>query len=428
MLIGTGLDVEDRLLTSRRFINQPELMTGDRCTPARPGAAPPRRATVPGVFVNATAVDNLIRHEGLQDVALPTKLAFIGVAALVSAAAALSLSLAPAFLSLVLLVAATSALSTALFQHAIVTPYLSALTAELAAFFLSIGYRFLIADRQGRAIRKMFSLYLAPVVIDRMVAAGRLPSLDGERREMTFFFSDIEGFTSLTESADPAVLSAVLNSYFDGVCEIIMRNGGMVIEFLGDGVQAMFGAPEHQPDHAALALAAARDVRRFAREYRSKGVPLQLGLGRTRIGIHSGEATVGNIGASTRLKYAALGDVVNSTSRLEGLNKYFGTDVCISEESRSAASDTDVRPLGDFLLKGKTKVITVYELLDVSEGGSAFAQAYLTAYRHLTAGADAAVAAFEQVVQGNPADACSAFHLERARRGVLSPVIEMLDK
>jgi adenylate cyclase len=428
VLIGTGLDVEDRLLTSRRFINPPERLSGPRCTPGGAALVTAERATVPGVFVNATAVDNLLRGEGLREVAPVTGASFVVLAAGLAALLALGAGLAIGLAGLVAVVGGTTAIATLLFEHAVVTPWLQAAGAAALSFALLVGYRFLVADRDKRRIRQMFSLYLAPSVIERMVAADRLPSMSGERREMTFFFSDIGGFTTLTESADPAVLASVLNGYFDGVCKAIMRHGGMVIEFLGDGVQAMFGAPDVQPDHAARALAAAREVRRFTEQYRGAGVPAELGLGGTRIGVHTGEATVGNIGAPQRLKYAALGDVVNSTSRLEGLNKFFATGVCISEETRAAAGDADTRPLGAFLLKGKTKLVLVHELLEAGDAAADYMGAYREAYALLAAGSPAAIDALERLHAERPDDGCVVFHLGRARDGVVSATIEMSEK
>lgn len=430
VLIGTSLDVEDRLITSRRFINPPEKLTGSRCGgDARTAASmPPRRVTLPGSLVLATAIDNLLRDEPLRPLPVPWQVAFVATAAAVATALALVAGLTWALTGLVAMLGVTTALATILFQHAVVVPQLQALSASVLGFVLAGGYRFFVADRDKRRIRQMFNLYLAPSVIDRMVAANRLPSLDGERRDVTFFFSDIASFTTLTELSDATILAPVLNAYFDGACDIIMAHGGLVIEFLGDGVQAMFGAPDLQPDHAARALAAAREVSAFSERYRSSGVAAEIGFGHTRIGVHSGSALVGNIGATRRLKYAALGDVVNTTSRLEGLNKYFSTRICISEETRSAAGDTDYRPLGDFLLKGKTKPMTVCELLPIGDGHSERVTAYRDAYRLLGTGDPSAAEAFARLQALWPGDACIAFHRKRIAAGEVTTMIVMEDK
>jgi class 3 adenylate cyclase len=430
VLIGTGLDIEDRAVTSRRFINPPELLTGEHCTtvlqPA--GAPPPARVTMPAVFINATAVDNLLRNEALRALDLPARAAFVAVAATIAAGLALAAGLGAGLAGLAVLLAAVTALATVLFQHALTTPLIEALAASVLTFALLLGYRFLIADQDKRRIRRMFDLYLAPAVIERMVAAGTMPELGGERRTTTFFFSDIEGFTTLTETADPQRLAAVLNGYFDGVCDVVLAQGGLVIEFMGDGVLAMFGAPDTQPDHAARALATARGVSRFSETYRASGTAQALGLGRTRIGIHSGDALVGNIGASRRLKYAALGDVVNTASRLEGLNKFFHTAICISDVVRAAAEDADARPVGDIVLKGRTQPLAVDELLAAGGAADPYVVEYCAAYALLRAGDPAAVPRLQALAAARPDDGVVAFHLSRAVEGTIGTVIRMDEK
>jgi class 3 adenylate cyclase len=322
VLISTGDQNEDRHLTAQRFRNFPDEPTGERCTPER-GSAPKTEAlnTVPGVFVHATAIDNLLRNEGLRDLPAPIRTVMILALAVIGGILGFHASVIRGVIGHLLLLAGLTVSATLLFQSGVETALLEAVSAVMLSYFLLLGYRLTITEHARRQIRQMFGYYLAPSVVARLEALGRLPERGGERRLMTFFFSDISDFTALTESADPMLLAPMLNAYFDGVCAAIESEGGIVIEFLGDGVQAMFGAPEDQPDHAARAVAAARTVNAFTEAFRSQGPPQELHFGHTRLGVHTGPAVVGNIGASQRLKYAALGDVVNATSRLEGLNK-----------------------------------------------------------------------------------------------------------
>jgi len=428
VLIGTGLQFEDRLLTSSRLINPPETMTGARCILPAPPPGDSVRDTIPGVFVHATAIDNLLREEAL--VSLPTA----GRVFLVLVAAALGaiLGLRAGFLwggaAHVTLLAGVTAGATVLFQHDIETPLLETLIAIIGSYFLLLGYRLVVTEYGRRHIRQMFGYYLAPSVVERLEALGELPERGGERRQMTFFFSDIAGFTTLTEAADPMLLATTLNAYFDGVCAAIEAEGGIVIEFLGDGVQAMFGAPGEQPDHAARAVAAARAVRGFTETFRTHGVPKDLGFGHTRLGVHTGDALVGNIGASQRLKYAALGDVVNATSRLEGLNKYFGTRICISEETAIASMDPDLRRIGDFLVKGKVRPVRVYELLPSQEGALEWVRQYSTAYDLMSAGDARATALFDRLAAERPQVEVIKFYLHRAHAEEFSTTIVMTDK
>jgi class 3 adenylate cyclase len=331
--------------------------------------------------------------------------------------------------ALALLLLAIALAATLLFQHAILAPMLQGMLAALISFFLLLGFRLMITDRDKRLIRQMFGLYLSPTIVEPMIEAGRLPALGGERREMSFLFSDVAGFTTLTEASDPTRLAPVLNQYFDGICQAVMRNRGLVVEFVGDGVLAFFGAPAPQDDHAACALACARDINQFTECFRATGEPAALGFGHTRIGVHMGEAVVGNFGGTRRFKYAALGDVVNATSRLEGLNKYFGTHICASEAVRNAARDPHVRLLGSFLMKGKHQPVAAFELLDEAEAHSEFMQRYAAAYRLLALGDHAAAAAaFRELQQMRPQDGCVSFYLQRLESGTTDALVVMADK
>lgn len=428
VLLATGNEAEDRHLTSRRFINQPEIMTGEPCTPGSPQPTSIAVPTIPGIEIHATAIDNLLYHDWLTELNLPERAAIVAGIAAIAAGVEILAPITWSWVGLLALLLATIATATLLFEIDLVFPMLESLGAAILSFALLLGYRLLTTDRDRRLIREMFGMYLAPSVVERMVTANTLPERGGERRFMTFFFSDISGFTTLTESADPHVLSPLLNAYFDGVCDAIEKHGGVVIEFLGDGVQAMFGAPAETLDHAARALAAARDVNVFTEDFRANGQPKEMGFGHTRLGIHSGDALVGNIGASRRMKYAALGDVVNATSRLEGLNKYFGTRICVSEEAVDSASEKDVRPLGDFLFVGKVRPVTVYELLSVGEAGLPWVGRYCEAYARLAAGEGGSVTALQALSNERPDDGCIRFHLERASRGELNTIIRMTAK
>jgi adenylate cyclase len=420
VLLATGLDVEDRLMTSRRFINRGENLTAPRCTPT-PEQGMRRvefaRATMPGVFVHAAAIDNLLRGEVMHRPGGAARgLAVAGVAGLAAVPALLlPIGWAAAALGGVLL--GVIVLATMAFQYLLALPLIEALAAALLTFALLLAFRFAVSDRDKRRIRHMFGLYLAPSVIEKMIATGQLPALGGERREMTFLFSDIAGFTTMTEAADPAVLLPALNRYLEGLFEVVMKHGGLVMDFAGDGVIAIFGAPADMPDHAARAVACAREMDAFTEAFRGEVAPTGLRFGHTRIGLHTGEATVGNFGAARRLKYTAMGDVVNAASRLEGLNKYFGTRVCMSQETREASGDTDNRPLGSFVVKGKAQAIDVYELLPPGADSDPATLKYRAAYGAQARGEAAAESLFAELAATAPEDGAIAFHLGRARAG-----------
>lgn len=431
VLLATGLDVEDRLLTSRRYINRAEAPTGARCMPVPgqgPRSADHARATMPGVFVHAAGIDNLLRNEILQRPLGLLQGGIVAAGAGLAAAPALLMPLGWAAAALLGVLLGLLALATILMQHGWVLPLVEVLGAACLAFALLLAFRFAVSDRDKRRIHHMFGMYLAPSVIDRMITAGHLPALGGERRDVTLLFSDIANFTTLAESADPAQLLPALNAYLDGVCAVVMDEGGLVMDFAGDGVLALFGAPADLPDHAARAVACARAMFAFTERFRTEQAAQGLHFGHTRIGLNTGEAMVGNFGSSKRLKYTAMGDVVNVASRLEGLNKYTDSRICIAEDTRIASGDTHLRPMGRFRLKGKMQGILVFQVLSEAASNAPFMARYRDAYAALERDDANALALFAALHAEDPTDGCVRFHLGRLRAGLHSTEVVMEDK
>jgi class 3 adenylate cyclase len=433
VLFGVVLDVEDRQATSRRFINGPDdAGRQPRCaSEPLPAFGRPQRArdSVPGVLVHATAINNLLRRDPLRDLPPAADAAVAGGFGVVAATASAIAPLGPAGVALAIGMLLYGALATVALHGGLALPLLQPLVAVALAFVLVLVYRITVADKDKRRLRKMFALYLAPEMVDRMVASDRLPQLGGERREMSFLFTDVAGFTTMAERMDPTVLAPILNRYLDGACDVIMKHGGMVNEFIGDAILAFFGAPQDQPDHAARVVACARALDSFAEAFRQAQQDADIPFGKTRIGVHTGIVFVGNVGSHQHLKYSALGDVVNTASRLEGLNKFFGTRVIASGDTLARCDETRVRPLGRFVLKGRSQPIEVYELVEEPRCASAEIARYREAYRLLEAGdPKAAEAAFGALAAALPDDGCVALHLERLRAGARDSVVVMEEK
>jgi adenylate cyclase len=180
---------------------------------------------------------------------------------------------------------------------------------------------------------------------------------------MTVLFSDIRGFTSVTERGDPEELVAQLNEYFSRMVAVVFRHHGTVDKFVGDMVMALFGAPLDDAAHAEHAVAAAVDMVRelgdLNRAWAAKGMA-QLDIG---VGVNSGDMIAGNIGSSSIMSYTVIGDNVNLGSRLESLNKEYKTRIIISDATRTRLeSEYDIRPLGDVVVKGKSKAVAIYEI------------------------------------------------------------------
>jgi adenylate cyclase len=188
-------------------------------------------------------------------------------------------------------------------------------------------------------------------------------------------FTDVEGFTALTERSDPGDVLQLLNGYLAAVTDIVIAHGGMVDKLVGDGVFALFNVPLDLPNHAQRAVAAARAVVAATESYRATPLAKKLGLGRTRIGIESGPAIVGDVGGGNKLEFTALGNVVNMASRLEGLNKEFNTSICIGPGAAAAVGSGAIQHLAALRLRGSSVDIDVFTVAGWRAAGATAADA-----------------------------------------------------
>ncbi len=418
VLIGTVLDVEDRKITSKRFATGTEGSRAARCTPTSPAAAPKfLRDSISGVYVHATAVNNLIRGDALIEFGRTfTGLAAFALAALATAA---TLALGPAMAALATLgiALAWAAGATWTFHRAVVFPLVEPVLAAFLALGMTVGYRFVVADKGKRLLRQSFSLYLAPAVIEKLMASNKPPVLGGEMRNITVYFSDIASFSSFAEKIAPTELVAAMNEYLTAMTDIIEAHGGFVDKYIGDAIVAVFGAPLDDPDHAKNAVRAAlqcctrlSDLNQVAAAFR--GHKLQQ-----RVGLNTGEALVGNIGSRRRFNYTVMGDMVNLASRLEGANKFFGTTIMASEATVAASGGAfEWRELDAIRVKGRAQAVEIFEPLgpagEVSQEQAARANAYAEGLAQFRARDFAGAAAqFAKFADDPPA----ARFLERAR-------------
>ena len=284
------------------------------------------------------------------------------------------------------------------------------------------------ARQQKEYIQGVFSRYVSPKVVGELIRDPAKLSLEGERRAATFLFTDVAGFTTMSEAVTGADLASILNLYLDGMVRVIQQHDGLVDKFIGDAVFAIFNVPLDQPDHWERAVRCGLELDRFAEKFRADQNAASVPFGVTRIGVHSGMATVGNFGSHDKMEYTALGDAVNTASRLEGLNKYFGTRLCVSEVTRAECKGIPFRPMGMVIVKGKTQALGVFEPLSEERAASDYIKRYLHAYEHLEAGAEDTLALFEELYAENPYDGCVEIHLERLRAGTRSPEIAMTEK
>jgi adenylate cyclase len=226
------------------------------------------------------------------------------------------------------------------------------------------AYQYFVEDREKRKVRKLFSRYVSKDVYDELLAHPERAELGGARREMSVLFSDIRGFTNVTEQGEPEAIVGQLNEYFTKMVEVVFGYSGTVDKFVGDMVMALFGAPLDDDRHAENAVKAAcgmvEQLAVLNRRWASEGRP-QLDIG---IGINSGEMIAGNIGSSSIMSYTVIGDNVNLGSRLESLNKEYKTRIIISDATRSRLTGSyETRPLGDVVVKGKTRPVSIHEVI-----------------------------------------------------------------
>jgi adenylate cyclase len=208
----------------------------------------------------------------------------------------------------------------------------------------------------------------------------------------------------------------------------VLKHDATVSKFEGDAIFVFFNAPVDQPDHAARAVHCALEIDRFAEAFRREQREKDVDFGKTRIGVHTGPAVVGNFGSSKRFAYSASGDAVNTASRLEGVNKQFGTRICVSEATRALCHGIAFRPLGSVVVKGKTVGIAVWEPLHDDGGRAEFFTRYGAAFAKLEGLAPEAIDLFAALNEEDPSDPCVALYLDRLRRGEHGVELVLSDK
>ena len=237
------------------------------------------------------------------------------------------------------------------------------LAAMGIALFSGTAYQYFVEGREKRVVKKLFGRFVSKDVYEQLLQHPEIAELGGRRREMSVLFSDIRGFTTVTEKGNPEALVSQLNEYFSRMVDIVFKHHGTVDKFVGDMVMALYGAPLDDSDHAEHAVASAiemvSELGALNTKWAAEGRP-QLDLG---IGVNSGDMIAGNIGSSSIMSYTVIGDNVNLGSRLESLNKDYKTRIIISDETRGRLKGAyDIRPLGDVVVKGKTRPVAIFEV------------------------------------------------------------------
>jgi adenylate cyclase len=297
-----------------------------------------------------------------------------------------------------------------------------AVAAATLIFFWQ-GLASVLREREQRqAIRNTFALYVPEGVVSELISHPEKISLGGEQKELTLLFSDLAGFTSVSEALEPPEVATLLNEYFKDMSEVIFRHRGTIDKFIGDAIMAFWNAPVDDPGHALNGVQAARDMLialgTVSARLQARGLP-PIDM---RIGIHTGPAVVGNLGSPTRFSYTAIGDSVNLASRLEGVNKYYGTRLLISGDTVARlgqhAAELALRPVDRVRVKGKSEAVDLYTLCLHPELRERQLSAFATYQRGEWA---EALRCFETLLADAPDDKLAQTYIDRLKHFIAQP-------
>lgn len=325
----------------------------------------PLSRSFPGVEYHATALDNALHNSFIRETSMSINLLFVAIFVVVGTFGTLLVitSLKQACVALgapTILISATFFAAELGFWMPLMVPLLCTCVAIGAAF----AYQYQLEGRDGRFLKNAFQHYLSPQLISRIIEDASTLSLGGERKELTVFFCDIEGFTKMSESLDAQVMGLFLNEFLSEMTTIILERQGTVDKYIGDAIVAFWNAPVTVVGHPALAVTSAVECQRRIRDLQGSfhdrfGVRPVL-----RIGLNTGFVSVGNFGSRERFNYTVIGDVANVASRLEGANKFFGTKILVSESTfEQLPPEIPCRKIARIRVVGRSECLRVYEPL-----------------------------------------------------------------
>ncbi len=317
-----------------------------------------------GVEIHANAINTILNNDFLRPLNIYAQLAiFIFLIFSVSLVLMLFRIINSSIITAVILIIYLIA-SLVAFEKGIIFDLFYAILTIVLTYLVVVVWKYIAEYKEKQQMKNVFSHYVSPEVIKEILADPNKLELGGEKKELTILFSDIRGFTTISENLPPEKLVQLLNKYLGAMSDLIMESNGVVDKYIGDAIMAFWGAPVKQPNHAQLACETALRMisvlNEKQNEWRKKfGVELRIG-----IGINTGQAIIGNMGSSKRFDYTIIGDSVNIASRLEGLTKQYGVPIIISDCVKNQAGDKFLfRYLDKTTVKGKKEAIEIYELV-----------------------------------------------------------------
>jgi len=330
----------------------------------------------PGVEIVATLLNNLIDGTTMSRVNRWTTVALVFLFALITAFSGSLIKSVPRslFVTVLIMGIAYSLTAGAFYRNR----FLDIVPIEAGVLVSFIGItlaNYLTEGREKRWLKKAFTQYMSPTIIQEIIDHPDKLKLGGEKRDISILFSDIRGFTSMSEKLEPEQITNILNQYFTPMTEIVFRNNGTLDKYIGDAIMAFFGAPLPMDDHPVHACTAALEMLKVLKtvkeRWKTGDVPDFIQHMNIGIGINSGHVSVGNMGSESRFDYTVIGDNVNLSSRLEGINKAYGTNIIVSHNTYVRTKDVFIyRELDNIKVVGKRIPIRIYELLRKRDGST----------------------------------------------------------
>ena len=370
VLIGVATDVEDRKSTAVRFSQQARPAASvERCaTPEEPSGSAAPRSRIPGVYLHAAAISNLVEGKVLRPPERHEQVIATALLAVLIAVLAMRLKAGLAAAAFIGASLGWAALALGGFVAGFVVPVSHPIAAGGLTLASLLGYRFAVTDRLERHVRRAFGRVLSPTLVERMVKTRQVPTQGGELREITVWMSDLANFTTISEILPPTELVAFLNEIYTVMCDTVEEYDGFVAQFIGDAVVAGFNVPLDDRDHARHGVEAAIVcVRRVERLREEMELPEGFEL-RIRIGISTGSLLAGYIGSKRRLSYTMIGDDINLASRLEGVNKLYGSTILVNQVTAELCEPGIVfREIDTVRVKGRDAPVRMFEPLGLRD-------------------------------------------------------------
>ncbi len=389
----------------------------------------PFQENYPGAETHLNAIDNIITQNFFRQFAreyayMPIFLIALGLS--LSVVLAYAGALAGMAVMLATLIGIYIVDSKFLFGQGIIVSIIWPIFLTISLYVSLTFYRYLTEERRKKELRQTFSKYVSPAIVDEILADPKNIELGGKKVNLTVMFSDVRGFTTISEKLDPRALSDLLNTYLTPMTEIVFKSQGTLDKYMGDAIMAFFGAPIGYKDHAKhacrCALQSVQQLFELQKEFERKGLPI-IDLG---IGLNTGDVSVGNMGSETVRSYTVMGDAVNLASRLEGINKEYGTRIILSEMTYKEVKDSFVCREVDWVrVKGKVLPVKIYEL--ISEGPppaptQEMLKWFEQGYAHYHAKSwQAGLDAFSKALDVVPSDPVSKVYIERCREFISEP-------